>query len=77
MAAGGLWCLWVWYGRLGARVAWSLAAAGILALVLSHLLALLIGAWPSVLVVAGAMAAIVRARADLPGRALERQVEHP
>jgi hypothetical protein len=41
-----------------------LAGVGLGALVLSHILALAIGAWPAVLVVAAAMAAAAWTRAD-------------
>lgn len=61
---GGLWCIQAWTRRHGARTAATLACVGFAALVLSHLLALAIGAWPSVLIVAGTMAAVAWRRAD-------------
>ena len=61
---GGLWCIQVWLRRHGARTAATLACAALAALIASHLLALAIGAWPSVLLVAAAMAAAAWARAD-------------
>jgi hypothetical protein len=67
---GGLWCIRAWTLRHGARTAVVLACAGLLAFIVSHVLALAIGAWPAVLLVAVAMAsaAWIRAdaRADLP-----------
>jgi len=61
---GGLWCIRMWARRHGARIAASLACVGLGALVLSHLLALAIGAWPSVLLVAAATGAAVWTQAD-------------
>jgi hypothetical protein len=61
---GGLWCIQAWMRRHGVRTAVALACAGLGAFVISHLLALAIGAWPSVLLVAAAMAAVAWTRAD-------------
>ena len=61
---GGLWCIQAWTRRHGTRTAATLAAVGLGAFVLTHLLALAIGAWPSVLLVAAAMAAAAWSRAD-------------
>ncbi len=61
---GGLWCVRAWTLRNGARTAVLLACAGLFAFVVSHVLALAIGAWPAVLLVAAAMAAAVWLRAD-------------
>jgi hypothetical protein len=58
LAACGLTCIAVWLRRDGARTAIQLTAAGLLAFALSHVLGLVIGAWPSVLVVAAATAAL-------------------
>jgi hypothetical protein len=58
LAACGLTCIAIWLRRDGRRVAAQLTAAGLLAFALSHLLGLVIGAWPSVLVVSAATAAI-------------------
>ena len=69
---GGLWCIHAWTRRHGARSATTLACVGLAALVLSHLLALAIGAWPSVLLVAAAMAAAAWTRADT----LEEHANH-
>ncbi len=61
---GGLWCVQTWKRRHGARTAATLGCAGLGAFVLSHLLAPAIGAWPSVLLVAAAMAAVTWTQAD-------------
>jgi hypothetical protein len=61
---GGLWCIQAWRRRHGARTAATLTCVGLAALVISHVLALAIGAWPSVLLVAGAMAVAAWTRAD-------------
>ncbi len=64
LAAGGLWCAHAWWRRCGARTALALGGAGLAAFALSHVLALAIGAWPSVLLVSAAMAALAWSRAD-------------
>ena len=64
LVIGGLWCIQTWTRRHGTRTATTLAFVGLGALVLSHVLALAIGAWPSVLLVAAAMAAAAWTRAD-------------
>ncbi len=69
---GGVWCARAWTQRHGSRTAATLLAMAFGAFVASHLLALLIGAWPSVLLVAAAMAAVAWTRAD--ARALETEV---
>jgi hypothetical protein len=61
---GGLWCIHAWQRRCGTRTAVKLAAVGFGAFVLSHVLALAIGAWPSVLFVAALVAAVAWAQAD-------------
>jgi hypothetical protein len=65
---GGLWCIRAWTDRLGPRRAAALACVAFAAFVLSHLLALALGAWPSVLLVAALTAAVVWRRADAPLR---------
>jgi hypothetical protein len=65
LLVGGLWCIQAWMRRSGARTAATLAGVGFAALVISHVLALAIGAWPSVLLVAAAMAAVAWTRADV------------
>jgi hypothetical protein len=64
LALGGLWCIRAWFQRHGARTATTLGLVGLGLFIASHLLALVIGAWPSVLVVAGAMALVAWLRAD-------------
>jgi hypothetical protein len=64
LAIGGLWCIRAWARRHGARTAAVLACVGLGAFVISHLLALAIGAWPSVLLVAAATAAAAWTQAD-------------
>jgi tetrahydromethanopterin S-methyltransferase subunit C len=58
LAAFGLTCVAVWVRRDGRRTAAWLTAAGLLAFAISHLLGLVIGAWPSVIVVSAATAAL-------------------
>ncbi len=71
MAAGGVWCIREWARRNDTRTALELACVGLAAFVLSHVLALAIGAWPAVLTVAAltALAAWLRADARTPALA--------
>jgi CHASE2 domain-containing sensor protein len=64
LAAGGLGCLELWRRRRGARTALGLGAAGLSAFAFSHVLARVIGAWPSVLTVSAAMAVLAWVFAD-------------
>jgi hypothetical protein len=64
---GGAWCGRVWMARHGSRTAAVLLGVALGAFVASHLLALAIGAWPSVLVVSAGMAYAAWTRADSPG----------
>jgi hypothetical protein len=64
LAAGGLWCIREWARRNDTRTAVILGCAGLAAFVISHVLALAIGAWPAVLLVAAAMAIAAWLRAD-------------
>ncbi len=64
LAAGGLYCIGVWNRRHGARTAAALGGLGLGAFVLSHVLALAIGAWPSVLTVAAVTGTVVWVRSD-------------
>jgi hypothetical protein len=64
LAAGGLWCIRAWQRRHGTRTAAILGCVGFVAFVLSHLLGLAIGAWPSVLLVSAVVAVVVWKRAD-------------
>jgi hypothetical protein len=74
LAIGGLWCIRVWLRRHGRRTAARLAAVGFAAFVVSHVLALAVGAWPSVLIVAAVTAAATWVLADahdvVPARSL-------
>jgi hypothetical protein len=58
LALCGLACIAIWLGRDGARTAALLAGAGLAAFALSHLVGLVIGAWPAVLLAAAATAAL-------------------
>jgi hypothetical protein len=58
LAAFGLTCIAIWLERDGPRTAALLTVVGLLAFALSHVLGLLIGAWPAVLVVAASTAAV-------------------
>jgi hypothetical protein len=64
LAAGGLCCIEIWRRRHGTRTAAQLGGVGFAAFVVSHLLALVVGPWPSVLIVAAATAAAAWALAD-------------
>ena len=66
LLAGGLGCAALWRRRHGLRTAAQLSAVGFSAFVLSHLLALVIGAWPAVLTVSAVTAVIVWLKADAP-----------
>ena len=56
MAIFGLVCIYCWLKRDGRRTAVRLTAVGLGAFIVSHGLGLLIGAWPSVFIVAAATA---------------------
>jgi hypothetical protein len=60
----GLACVAIWLRRDGRRMAALLASAGLLAFAFSHVLGLLIGAWPAVLVVAAATAGLYWVASD-------------
>jgi hypothetical protein len=66
LAAGGIYCVRVWNRRHGAPTAAALGGVGLAAFAASHVLALAIGAWPSVLTVAAVTGAIVWVRSDAP-----------
>ena len=79
MAILGLACIAVWVRRDGRRTAAMLAAGGLFAFACSHVLGLVIGAWPSVLVVSAATAVACRrlsdsARSGRPGSALRGEL---
>jgi len=67
LLTGGLCCAAVWRRRHGIRTALELTGVGFAAFVLSHVLALAIGAWPAVVTLAAITAAIVWLKADAPG----------
>jgi hypothetical protein len=54
LALCGLTCVAIWARRDGRRIAIWLSIGGLGAFALSHVIALAIGAWPAVLVVAAA-----------------------
>lgn len=54
----GLPCIAIWLRRDGPQTAAVLTIAGLVAFALSHLLGLVIGAWPSVLLTAAGTAAL-------------------
>ena len=58
LAAFGLTCVWVWLARDGVRSTVILTGVGLLAFALSHVIALLTGPWPAVLLAAAATAAV-------------------
>jgi hypothetical protein len=64
LAVGGLGCIAIWALRDGPRTATLLGAAGLLAFAVSHVIALALGPWPSVLIVAVAMAALAWTKSD-------------
>jgi hypothetical protein len=57
MAVLGIGCIAVWLRRDGRSTAVKLTATGLLAFAISHVLGLVIGAWPSVIVVSAVTAA--------------------
>ncbi|MGI8505461.1 MAG: hypothetical protein ACR2MK_01420 [Solirubrobacteraceae bacterium] len=58
LAAFGLSCIAVWLRRDGRRTAALLTVVGLAAFAVSHVLGLVIGAWPAVLVVAAVTAVV-------------------
>ncbi|MGI8428817.1 MAG: hypothetical protein ACR2OB_05805 [Solirubrobacteraceae bacterium] len=64
LAACGLVCMVVWLERDGGRTAATLTAVGLLAFALSHLLGLVIGAWPAVLLAAAGIGIACWRRSD-------------
>ncbi len=64
LAAGGFLCVRIWVRRHDVRTAIELAGVGFAAFILSHVLALAIGAWPAVLALAAVSAVVVWWRAD-------------
>jgi hypothetical protein len=70
LAAGGLYCIGVWRRRHGMPTAAALGGVGLVAFAVSHLLALAIGPWPSVLTVSAITGAVVWTRSDAPAARL-------
>jgi hypothetical protein len=66
MLIGGMWCVREWTRRRGPRTAITLACVALGAFIVSHVLALGIGAWPAVLLVSALLAAVSWLRADRP-----------
>jgi hypothetical protein len=64
LAAGGLCCIEIWRRRHGTRTAVQLGGVGFAAFVASHLIALALGPWPAVLIVAAVTAAATWSLAD-------------
>src|SRR5262249_27649248 len=58
LAAFALVCIAIWLRRDGRRTAAILSGAGLAAFILSHVLGLVIGAWPAVLVSAAAIGVV-------------------
>jgi tetrahydromethanopterin S-methyltransferase subunit C len=69
LGAFGLGCIAVWLARDERVVAAKLTGVGLSMFVLSHLLGLAIGAWPSVLLSAGVVALACDRLSDAPARA--------
>ena len=66
LAIGGVWCVWAWADRHGPRTAATLGGVGLAMFLASHLLALVIGAWPAVLASSGVLALVTWCYADVP-----------
>jgi hypothetical protein len=64
LAGFGLACIAIWLRRDGRRTTAALGVAGVGAFALSHVLGLVIGAWPAVLVTAAAIGAVCWAVSD-------------
>jgi hypothetical protein len=69
MAVLGIGCIAVWLRRDGRSTAVKLTATGLLAFAISHVLGLVIGAWPSVIVAGGCRTPGVPAWRSAPARA--------
>lgn len=64
LAGGGLWCMREWRRRNDTRTALELGGVCLVGFIASHVLALAIGSWPAVLVVAAVSATAIWMRAD-------------
>jgi hypothetical protein len=65
LLAFGLVCIATWLRRDGRRTATRLTIAAFVAFVLSHLLGLVIGAWPAVLLTSAGLALLCWRASDL------------
>ncbi len=74
---GGAVCAAAWNRRHGARTAARLSGVGLGGFILSHVLALAVGAWPAVLLSSGALAAVVWTQADARTRAAGAPLAFP
>ncbi len=70
LAVCGVTCIVVWLRRDGVRTAAILSVVGLVAFAVSHVLGLVIGAWPSVILVAAVSAGICWRLSD--SRAVQR-----
>jgi hypothetical protein len=68
----GAWCARVWLRRDGPRTAALLTGVAFVAFVASHVLGLVIGAWPAVLATAAMVAACCWRVSDAPAAARRR-----
>ena len=66
LASFGLACIVLWQQRDGPRTAAVLSGVGLAAFAISHLLGLLIGAWPAVFATAAALAGAAWRLSDAP-----------
>jgi len=64
MLIGGMWCVREWTRRQGPRTAITLAGVALAAFIVSHVLALGVGAWPAVLLVSAIVAGVTWLRVD-------------
>jgi CHASE2 domain-containing sensor protein len=64
LAVCGIACIRLWLRRDGSRTALLLAGTGLFGFALSHVIALVIGAWPAVLLVAAVTAAVCWRQSD-------------
>jgi hypothetical protein len=64
LTACGIACVRLWLRRDGSRIALMLTVAGLAAFAVSHVLALAIGAWPAVVIVAAITAALCWRHSD-------------
>ena len=63
----GIACIVIWIRRDGRKTAAVLAGVGLVAFALSHVLGILIGAWPAVLLTAAVTASICWSVSDARG----------